>query len=77
MHYPTPGGFGTVPLPSSRCVCWPRLYWSRSRVFDHLYADGERLLEGFPVQATIALRDSDSEESDSEDSEDEREDVEE
>ncbi|XP_032829542.1 protein ripply2.1-like isoform X2 [Petromyzon marinus] len=54
-----------------------KLYWSRSRVFDHLYADGERLLEGFPVQATIALCDSDSEESDSEDSEDEREHVEE
>ncbi|KAG6925391.1 ripply transcriptional repressor 1, partial [Chelydra serpentina] len=40
-----------------------RLFWPRSKSFDYLYSEGEKLLENFPVQATISLfEDSDSEE---------------
>lgn len=44
-----------------------RLLWPRSRSFDYLYSEGEKLLENFPVQATISLyEDSDSEEEEEE-----------
>ncbi|XP_077164270.1 protein ripply1 isoform X2 [Paroedura picta] len=39
-----------------------RLFWPKSRSFDYLYAEGEKLLENFPVQATISFYE-DSEES--------------
>uniref|UniRef100_A0A3Q3NG16 Ripply transcriptional repressor 1 n=1 Tax=Mastacembelus armatus TaxID=205130 RepID=A0A3Q3NG16_9TELE len=45
-----------------------RLFWPRSKSFDHLYSDGEVLLRNFPIQATISLYDeSDSEVEDEED----------
>lgn len=49
------------------CICQAcfshRLFWPRSKSFDYLYSEGEKLLENFPVQATISLyEDSDSEE---------------
>ncbi|XP_053895979.1 protein ripply1 [Malaclemys terrapin pileata] len=44
-----------------------RLFWPRSKSFDYLYSEGEKLLENFPVQATISLyEDSDSEEEEEE-----------
>ncbi|XP_019395851.1 PREDICTED: protein ripply1 [Crocodylus porosus] len=40
-----------------------RLFWPKSKSFDYLYSEGEKLLKNFPVQATINLyEDSDSEE---------------
>ncbi|NXN39545.1 RIPP1 protein, partial [Rhinoptilus africanus] len=40
-----------------------RLLWPKSKCFDYLYGVGEKLLENFPVQATLCLYDeSDSEE---------------
>uniref|UniRef100_A0A8C4WIN8 Ripply transcriptional repressor 1 n=1 Tax=Gopherus evgoodei TaxID=1825980 RepID=A0A8C4WIN8_9SAUR len=52
-------------------VCFPhRLFWPRSKSFDYLYSEGEKLLENFPVQATISLyEDSDSEEEEEEEEE--------
>uniref|UniRef100_A0A8C4QJ33 Protein ripply3 n=1 Tax=Eptatretus burgeri TaxID=7764 RepID=A0A8C4QJ33_EPTBU len=38
-----------------------RLLWPRSKSFDYLYEDGQRLLACFPVQATIAFYESESE----------------
>ncbi|NWH62380.1 RIPP1 protein, partial [Geococcyx californianus] len=46
-----------------------RLLWPRSKCFDYLYSVGEKLLENFPVQATLCLY----EDSGSEYSEDEEE----
>ncbi|KYO38119.1 hypothetical protein Y1Q_0007243 [Alligator mississippiensis] len=46
-----------------------RLFWPKSKSFDYLYSEGEKLLENFPVQATINLY----EDSDSEDEEEEEE----
>ncbi|XP_067405870.1 protein ripply1 [Emydura macquarii macquarii] len=44
-----------------------RLFWPRSKSFDYLYSEGEKLLENFPVQATISLYEaSDSEEEEEE-----------
>uniref|UniRef100_A0A8B9QGD2 Uncharacterized protein n=1 Tax=Apteryx owenii TaxID=8824 RepID=A0A8B9QGD2_APTOW len=34
-----------------------RLLWPRSKSFDYLYSVGEKLLENFPVQATLSLYD--------------------
>lgn len=51
----------TVILPN-------RLLWPKSRCFDYLYSVGEKLLENFPVQATLCLYDdSDSEGDEAED----------
>ncbi|XP_060105120.1 protein ripply1 [Heteronotia binoei] len=47
-----------------------RLFWPKSRSFDYLYAEGEKLLENFPVQATISFYE-DSEESGSDREDDE------
>ncbi|XP_061454754.1 protein ripply1 [Rhineura floridana] len=47
-----------------------RLCWPKSRSFDYLYAEGEKLLENFPVQATINLYE-DSEEDEEEEEEEE------
>ncbi|KAL8180680.1 UNVERIFIED_CONTAM: hypothetical protein K2H54_030857 [Gekko kuhli] len=52
-----------------------RLFWPKSRSFDYLYAEGEKLLENFPVQATISFYEE-SEESGSDREEDEEEDKE-
>nr|XP_018667778.1 uncharacterized protein LOC108949545 [Ciona intestinalis] len=42
-----------------------KLMWPRSKAHDYFYAEGQKLLEGFPVQATIGLYDdTDSEQSD-------------
>ncbi|NXG56323.1 RIPP2 protein, partial [Hemiprocne comata] len=39
-----------------------RLLWPKAKAFDYLYSVGEKLLENFPVQATLCLYDeSDSE----------------
>ncbi|KFV78786.1 Protein ripply1, partial [Struthio camelus australis] len=46
-----------------------RLLWPKSKSFDYLYSVGEKLLENFPVQATLSLYDD----SDSEDEEEEEE----
>ncbi|XP_029704367.1 protein ripply1-like [Takifugu rubripes] len=43
-----------------------RLYWPRSKSYDHLFSDGEALLKNFPVQATISFYDSESEDSEDE-----------
>ncbi|KFP97572.1 Protein ripply1, partial [Leptosomus discolor] len=49
-----------------------RLLWPKSKSFDYLYDVGEKLLQNFPVQATLCLyEDSGSEEE--EDDEDEEE----
>ncbi|NWY50461.1 RIPP1 protein, partial [Chionis minor] len=51
-----------------------RLLWPKSKSFDYLYGIGERLLEMFPVQATLCLyEDSGSEEEDEEEEEEEEE----
>nr|XP_041572221.1 protein ripply1 [Taeniopygia guttata] len=53
-----------------------RLLWPKSKAFDHLYSVGEKLLENFPVQATLFFyEDSGSEEEEEE--EEERDDEEE
>ncbi|NXK72429.1 RIPP1 protein, partial [Amazona guildingii] len=55
-----------------------RLLWPKSKCFDYLYAVGEKLLENFPVQATLCLyEDSGSEEEDEEEEDEEEEDEEE
>ncbi|NXC38457.1 RIPP1 protein, partial [Penelope pileata] len=55
-----------------------RLLWPRSQSFDYLYSVGEKLLENFPVQATLCLYDdSDSEEEEEEEEEEEDEEDEE
>ncbi|XP_051486064.1 protein ripply1 [Apus apus] len=51
-----------------------RLLWPKSKSFDYLYSVGEKLLENFPVQATLCLYDdSDSEMEEEEEDEDEEE----
>ncbi|XP_048400943.1 protein ripply1-like [Stegostoma tigrinum] len=32
-----------------------RLMWPRSKCYDHLYSEGQKLLAAFPVQATISF----------------------
>ncbi|XP_054372353.1 protein ripply1 [Molothrus ater] len=55
-----------------------RLLWPKSKAFDHLYSVGEKLLENFPVQATLFFyEDSGSEEEDEEEEEEEERDDEE
>ncbi|KAK2488430.1 hypothetical protein MC885_018944 [Smutsia gigantea] len=50
------------------------LFWPKSRSFDYLYSDGETLLQGFPVQATINLyEDSNSEKEEEEEEEEDKE----
>ncbi|XP_015264432.1 PREDICTED: protein ripply1 [Gekko japonicus] len=72
LHY---GGHGCPThrrppkKPGSRRA---QLFWPKSRSFDYLYAEGEKLLENFPVQATISFYE-DSEESGSDREEDEEE----
>ncbi|XP_010567432.1 PREDICTED: protein ripply1 [Haliaeetus leucocephalus] len=49
-----------------------RLLWPKSKSFDYLYGVGEKLLENFPVQATLCLyEDSGSEEEEEEEEEEE------
>ncbi|NWU28870.1 RIPP1 protein, partial [Dyaphorophyia castanea] len=49
-----------------------RLLWPKSKAFDHLYSVGEKLLENFPVQATLFFyEDSGSEEEEEEEEEEE------
>ncbi|NXL58121.1 RIPP1 protein, partial [Chordeiles acutipennis] len=51
-----------------------RLLWPKSRCFDYLYGVGEKLLQNFPVQATLCLyEDSGSEEEDEEEEDEEEE----
>ncbi|NWZ51159.1 RIPP1 protein, partial [Haliaeetus albicilla] len=57
--------------PSPR-LCPRRLLWPKSKSFDYLYGVGEKLLENFPVQATLCLyEDSGSEEEEEEEEEEE------
>ncbi|KAM6057154.1 protein ripply1, partial [Theristicus caerulescens] len=47
-----------------------RLLWPKSKSFDYLYGMGEKLLQNFPVQATLCLyEDSGSEEEEEEEEE--------
>ncbi|NXR57981.1 RIPP1 protein, partial [Rhadina sibilatrix] len=49
-----------------------RLLWPKSKAFDHLYSVGEKLLQNFPVQATLFFYDdSGSEEEEEGDDEEE------
>nr|XP_033802731.1 protein ripply1 [Geotrypetes seraphini] len=49
-----------------------RIFWPKSKSYDYLYHDGEKLLQNFPVQATINFyEDSDSEDDDWEEEEEE------
>ncbi|KAK2528813.1 Ripply1, partial [Columba guinea] len=51
-----------------------RLLWPKSKSFDYLYGVGEKLLENFPVQATICFyEESGSEEEEEEEEEEEGE----
>ncbi|NXT09670.1 RIPP1 protein, partial [Prunella fulvescens] len=51
-----------------------RLLWPKSKAFDHLYSVGEKLLENFPVQATLFFyEDSGSEEEEEEEDEEDEE----
>ncbi|NWU05323.1 RIPP2 protein, partial [Cephalopterus ornatus] len=51
-----------------------RLLWPKSKAFDHLYSVGEKLLENFPVQATLCFyEDSGSEQEEEEEEEEEDE----
>ncbi|NXS80232.1 RIPP1 protein, partial [Erpornis zantholeuca] len=55
-----------------------RLLWPKSKAFDHLYSVGEKLLENFPVQATLFFyEDSGSEDEEEEEEEEEGDDEEE
>ncbi|XP_061212773.1 protein ripply1 [Neopsephotus bourkii] len=59
-----------------------RLLWPKSKSFDYLYAVGEKLLQNFPVQATLCLyedsgSEEDEEEGDEEEGDEEEEDEEE
>ncbi|KAF7666414.1 hypothetical protein LDENG_00110380 [Lucifuga dentata] len=50
-----------------------KLYWPKSRCFDYLYQDAERLLRNYPVQATISPYEDSSSDDESEDEEEEEE----
>ncbi|NXW93900.1 RIPP1 protein, partial [Alopecoenas beccarii] len=55
-----------------------RLLWPKSKSFDYLYGVGEKLLENFPVQATLCFyEESGSEEEDEEEEEEDEEEEEE
>lgn len=55
-------------------LCPHRLLWPKSKSFDYLYGVGEKLLETFPVQATICFyEESGSEEEEEEEEEEEGE----
>ncbi|NXF09365.1 RIPP2 protein, partial [Smithornis capensis] len=61
-----PGGRGGQ-AGSSPWLSPLRLLWPKSKAFDHLYSVGEKLLENFPVQATLCFyEDSGSEEEEEE-----------
>lgn len=72
------GGRGGTAAGSSPQLSPYRLLWPKSKAFDHLYSVGEKLLENFPVQATLFFyEDSGSEEEDEEEEEEEERDDEE
>ncbi|CAN8188390.1 unnamed protein product [Coccothraustes coccothraustes] len=50
-----------------------RLLWPKSKAFDHLYSVGEKLLENFPVQATLFFYEDSGSEEEEEDEEEEEE----
>ncbi|KQK83866.1 protein ripply1 [Amazona aestiva] len=54
-----------------------RLLWPKSKCFDYLYAVGEKLLENFPVQATLCLYEDSGSEEEAEEEEDEEDEEEE
>jgi len=67
-----PGGSGQAGV--SARLSPRRLLWPRSKCFDYLYGAGQRLLESFPVQATLCLyEDSGSEEEEEDEDEEEEE----
>uniref|UniRef100_A0A8C3NY86 Ripply transcriptional repressor 1 n=1 Tax=Cyanoderma ruficeps TaxID=181631 RepID=A0A8C3NY86_9PASS len=70
---PREGAAGTAGGGSPR-LSPRRLLWPKSKAFDHLYSVGEKLLENFPVQATLFFyEDSGSEEEEDEEDEEEEE----
>ncbi|NXV70079.1 RIPP1 protein, partial [Molothrus ater] len=72
------GGRGGAAGGGSLRLSPHRLLWPKSKAFDHLYSVGEKLLENFPVQATLFFyEDSGSEEEDEEEEEEEERDDEE
>ncbi|NXP44848.1 RIPP1 protein, partial [Heliornis fulica] len=54
-----------------------RILWPKSKAFDYLYSMGEKLLESFPVQATLCLYEDSASEDEDEDEEEDEEDEEE
>ncbi|NXO89792.1 RIPP2 protein, partial [Certhia brachydactyla] len=54
-----------------------RLLWPKSKAFDHLYSVGEKLLENFPVQATLFFYEDSGSEEEEEEEEEEGDDEEE
>lgn len=48
-----------------------RLFWPKSRCFDYLYQDAEKLLRSYPVQAAICLYEDSSSDEGSDDEEEE------
>ncbi|OWK54361.1 Protein ripply2 [Lonchura striata] len=77
-YVPGPGAPGGRGGRGSPRLSPHRLLWPKSKAFDHLYSVGEKLLENFPVQATLFFyEDSGSEEEEEEEEEEERDDEEE
>ncbi|KAF1527964.1 UNVERIFIED_CONTAM: Protein ripply1, partial [Eudyptes pachyrhynchus] len=71
VSFTVPAGAAGRRGPSPR-VSPHRLLWPKSKSFDYLYSMGEKLLENFPVQATLCLyEDSGSEEEEEEEEEEE------
>uniref|UniRef100_A0A663FD90 Protein ripply1 n=1 Tax=Aquila chrysaetos chrysaetos TaxID=223781 RepID=A0A663FD90_AQUCH len=69
---PRPGPKAVGRRGPSPWLCPCRLLWPKSKSFDYLYGVGEKLLENFPVQATLCLyEDSGSEEEGEEEEEEE------
>ncbi|NXY11296.1 RIPP1 protein, partial [Pteruthius melanotis] len=54
-----------------------RLLWPKSKAFDHLYSVGEKLLQNFPVQATLFFYEDSGSEEEEEEEEEEGDDEEE
>ncbi|MEE6521015.1 hypothetical protein FKM82_018992 [Ascaphus truei] len=50
-----------------------RLFWPKSKSFDHMYREAADLLNNFPVQATISFYDDSDSDSDSEEESSEEE----
>lgn len=73
-YVPGPGRARRARRAGSPRLSPHRLLWPKSKAFDHLYSVGEKLLENFPVQATLFFyEDSGSEEEEEEEVRDDEE----